>query len=226
MACVDHSGHLPAVPGRRYILSLDIGLKKDATALVVAHSERHAGGVRVVVDRIHRWRGSRLRPVDLSELEASIVELSRGYHRAPLVFDPFQAALLSQRLRAAGIATHEFTFSPSSISRLARDLYTSIRDRTVGLPDDDDLISELAAVKLVERAPGLYRIDHASGAHDDQAVACAMAVSWLLAKPQSQPGRGSARLIIQTRVDPVLGHGSFAARRAAELEVQGRNAWN
>ena len=46
-----------------------------------------------------------------------------------------------------------------------------------GLDDEGDaLADELLAVKLIERTPGVPRLDHASGMHDDRVVALGLAV--------------------------------------------------
>lgn len=172
-ACVAHDGPLEPQRGRQYVLCLDIGVKRDATALAVAHL---APDSRIVIDRVVRWSGTRLHPVDLAEVQAAIVELSAAYNGAELVFDPSQGYLLSQGVRKAGVSATEFTFSPANIDRLARALYVALRDRTVALPDDEALITELSQVKLVERGVGQYRIDHAAGQHDDMAIVVAMAV--------------------------------------------------
>ncbi|HEX8771497.1 MAG TPA: hypothetical protein VF711_12085, partial [Acidimicrobiales bacterium] len=166
-----------------------VGLKRDATALVVAHAERTDTGPRIVVDRLQRWKGTRARPVDLSEVEATAFELSRSYYRAPLVFDVHQAAHLSQSLRGRGVRTEEFVFSVANINRLARTLYTLLRDHRLAIPDDEDLCRELAAVRLVETSPGMFRVDHHRGAHDDQAIAVGMASAWLEAKGTYRPVR-------------------------------------
>lgn len=56
-------------------------------------------------------------------------------------------------LRAPGPVV-EFTFSQSSVVRLALTLYRALKDHQLGLPDDDDLIDELTNVHLVETSPG------------------------------------------------------------------------
>jgi hypothetical protein len=163
-------------PGVRYCMGLDIGTRRDATVLVVGHTEATPAGRTVVIDRVQRWRGSRLSPVSLSDVEVAIVRTCQQYHRPKLVFDPFQAAQLTERLRTAGVRTEEFTFTTGSVNSLARSLFGALRDRAIVLPDDDELLDELASVRLVETGPGLVRLDHNRSGHDDQAVAIALVV--------------------------------------------------
>lgn len=179
-ACVGHKGPLEWVRGHRYVMGLDIGLVNDATVLTVAHVERFDDASVVVVDRQWAWQGSRSAPVDLSAVEAQILEAHLAYGRPPLVFDPHQAAHLTQRLRRRGVRVEAYNFSQGSISRLAATMYQLLSQRNLDLPDDEDLIGELAAVQLIERAPGTWRIDHERGAHDDRVISLALCAQHLL----------------------------------------------
>ena len=190
-ACVTHDGALPPVAGVRYRLGLDIGLTNDRTVLSVAHVERDGTGRRVVLDHQQVWIGTRVNPVSLTEVEAAIMAISRDYHRAPLTFDPYQAAQLTERLNARGLQTEPFTFSQASVGRLALTMFGLLRSRRLALPNDEALIGELAAVKLRETSPGCYRIDHDRAAHDDRAISLALVAHQLL--EHSTPRRARVR---------------------------------
>ena len=97
--------------------------------------------------------------------------------------DPWQAAHLCQRLRARGVRVEEFSFSSASVGRLALTLYRLLRDGAIDLPDEPELLEELSRVRLVETAPGAYRIDHSSGEHDDRAISLALAALHLVDRP-------------------------------------------
>jgi hypothetical protein len=75
---------------------------------------------------------------------------------------------------------HEFTFNAMSVGRLALSLHQAIRNHRIALPHDELLIEELIAVRLRKNSLGVYRLDHDSGGHDDQAVTLALGVHWLL----------------------------------------------
>ena len=113
-ACVGHAGDVEYSSRYRYVASLDVGLVNDRTAGVVAHGEHRPGGVVVVVDRLAVWEGSRRRPVHLGVVEAWVETVCHDY-RAPLVFDPYQAAHLTQRLKSRGVRVEAFTFSQQHI---------------------------------------------------------------------------------------------------------------
>jgi hypothetical protein len=94
-----------------------------------------------------------------------------------------------QRLKQAGVRIEEFTFSASPVGRLAMTLLQLIRERELALPDDDELISELRGVRLKESSPGVFRLDHDRGQHDDRAVALSLAATALVERPPQTPGR-------------------------------------
>jgi hypothetical protein len=86
---------------------------------------------------------------------------------------------MAQRLRRGGLTVEEYAFSQQSVGRLAIALHTAIRDHRIVLPDDEELIDELANVRLRETSPGVLRMDHDSDRHDDRAISLALAVRYL-----------------------------------------------
>lgn len=187
-ACVLDGPQAPQ-RGVRYVCTLDVGLTNDACVAVVAHRERTGDAdspLRVVVDRLERWRGSRRSPVSLAAVEAWLETACREYHSAPLHFDPYQAAGLTQSLKAKGVRCEQFTFSSQSVGRVANALHLALRNRRVWLPDDEALRAELGRVRLRESAPGVVRLDHDSDSHDDQAVAIGIACAVLLERSSAQ----------------------------------------
>jgi hypothetical protein len=189
-ACVGSFTVLEPRRGARYVMALDVGTRRDATALAVTHLEPSPTGRRVVVDRVMRWTGSRLHPVSLSDVETALLAVWRNYGRPKLIYDRMQAEQLTERLRHAGVRCDEFVFSSAGVNRLARSLFGALRDRAILLPADDELVAELSAVRLVETGPGLVRLDHKSGQHDDMAVVCAMCTASFMDRPT-----GGARIL-------------------------------
>ncbi|MGD0166862.1 MAG: terminase large subunit, partial [Gaiellaceae bacterium] len=180
-ACVTLDGPRPWAKERRYAVSLDVGLKNDRTVLAVCSAEGITPSV--ALDRMVVYQGSRRKPVSLDVVEAAAFEAWQGYGQPPFVADPWQAAQLCQRLRARGVRVEEFTFSSQSVSRLALRLHGLISDHALQLPDDPDLLDELANVRLRETSPGVYRLDHDQGRHDDRAIALALGAEHLLSRP-------------------------------------------
>lgn len=142
-----------------------------------------ARGVRVVLDRMMVWSGTQRDPVSLREVEAWLLAASRTFNGAPIVADPWQAMHSLEQLRADGVRAEEFIFSQTSVSRLAGVLFQLLRNHALALPNDEDLVDELVNVRLIETAAGMLRLDHEAGAHDDRAVALALAAHQLLSRP-------------------------------------------
>jgi phage terminase large subunit-like protein len=228
-ACVAHTGPLAFVHGRRYALGVDLGLKRDATVAVVAHAERldrpdAASGVRVVLDRIQVWQGSRLRPVRLSDVEEWVAMASREYGRARVVMDPWQGVGLAQRLRRGGALVQEYPFSQQSVGRLAVTMLQLIRDQALDLPDDEELIDELANVRLRETSPGILRLDHDADRHDDRAIALALAAHSLVERGAPgvalvSTGLPRGRILTSATQRVGLGEGSAAGRMRARVRA-------
>jgi hypothetical protein len=161
----------------------------DKTVVAVGHAEtmsdERGAPSRVVIDSLRRWRGKRLRPVQISEVEAYLALTARRYNGAKILADPWQAAGMIQRLQAQGVRCEAFPFTTTSTGRIGQSLHLALRNRLLSLPNDDDLLSELGRVRLRETGIGQARLDHDSGDHDDQAVAIAIIVSELIGKTRS-----------------------------------------
>lgn len=177
--CVTLDGPLPPEKGRRYVIGLDVGLKHDRTVATVCHLRSRAEQATVVVDRQQAWQGTRTTPVRLDDIEAWLHEADVAYNRAPVILDPWQAVQLAQRLRERHVKVTEFTFSASSVGKLALTLHQLIKNHQLALPDDPELVDELANLRLVETSPGSYRIDHDPDKHDDRAISLALAAHQL-----------------------------------------------
>ena len=176
-ACVTLDGPQEYDGQHRYIIGLDLGLKNDRTVMTVAHAERQKDGTaqRVVLDRIVVLQGTRTHPVQLADVEKLAEQASRNYGHAAIRLDPWQAVGLAQRLRDAGVVVEEWAFTAQSVGRLGQTLHLLLRDHRLALPDDQELLDELMTVRLHESAPGVYRLDHDSGQHDDRAVSLGLA---------------------------------------------------
>lgn len=174
---------LPPHRGRQYVAALDIGSRRDLTALAIGHIEQREAGRTVVIDRVLSWKPAKNRHVDLADVEASTLRLCREYRVSRLRFDRMQAEQMTQNLARKGVRCDEFIFSTASTNRLARVLGTALRDRAIDLPDDPELQSQLATVRIVETGPGTVKMQNPTGTHDDLAVAVAMVAADLLSQP-------------------------------------------
>ncbi len=186
--CVTLDGPQEPRSGRSYRIGVDLGLKHDRTACAVMHGERNGPDTVAVLDRLAVWQGTRGTPVDIGAVESWIVEAANKVQGARVIGDPWQATGMYQRLRAKHVPVEEFNFSAQSVGRLATTLYVAIRDHHLAIYDDEELIDELANVRLRETSPGVMRMDHDPDKHDDRAIALALAV-------QAIVGTGSSTVV-------------------------------
>ena len=89
-------------------------------------------------------------------------EVSRPSRRASvqsrrLRFDRMQAEQLTTNLARAGFRPAEFAFSNAGANRLARLLYNALRDRALGLTDEEETRLEFLSTRLVETGPGTVK---------------------------------------------------------------------
>lgn len=215
--CIRHVGPLAPVEGVRYTVGVDLGVKSDRTVATVAHVEREDDGATVVVDRMEVWTPRPGAPVDLEVVEGWLMEAHRSFGSPRVVCDPWQALAMIQRLRARGVRVEEFTFNQASIGRLALTLWSLLRDARLDLPDDEELVAELAAVQLRETSPGVYRMDHSSSGHDDRAVSLALAAWSLLERGR----HGRRRSIVPAGTVPGRPAESFAGESAMRSFLSG-----
>ena len=176
---------LHPIPGVRYIICVDIGILNDASVMVVMHKEpldpKHPlGPQRAIVDHIERWKGSKQKPVQVSKVEDWLVEWANKYNRAPVYADPTQFRGSIQNLNLRGVRAKEWNFTSTSVGEVASALVQTFRNRQIHVPHSMTLKEELLRVRLRETAPGVTRLDHDKGAHDDQAVTIGMGCRILL----------------------------------------------
>ncbi len=185
--------------GVRYLVTADLGLVADATAIAVSHVEVTGSGSGrcLVVDHLERWQGSKAHRVQLRDVEERLVGLAGEFNAAPVRIDPDQAQGLMQALnRRGGLHAEAFAFTTGSVGQIAMALVRAFHDRTIEVPDNPELRSELLAVRLRDTGHGAPRLDHARSGHDDQAVVIGMAAHLLLS---AGPGSTAAWLASMRR---------------------------
>ena len=184
--CTRHDGPLVPRPGVAYVVSFDLSVSKDHTAVAVAHVGERDGKRTVVIDRLEAWVPPAGGQVDLADVEAWIGQAARDYGGAMIVGDPYQAVSMIGRLREAGFQVKPVVFSSGANSKRAQMLLRLVRDRQLDLPDDAALRSEFLSLRLAEGAtPGVLRLtsDGSSKGHFDRVTAVMLAAEELIARP-------------------------------------------
>jgi phage terminase large subunit-like protein len=183
LACATLEGPLPPRRNAMYSIGVDVGVTRDRTAVAICHVDLYPDPIYgpelgpVFVDQVRTWTGSRERPIELAEVRETVKELAVQYNWAQVVIDPWQGIGIAQELRAQRLIIKQHQFAVASNGRLANTLRVLLRDRKLCIPNDPDLIHELSRVRLRETSPGVMRLDHAPGQHDDRAIAIALAAT-------------------------------------------------
>jgi hypothetical protein len=138
------------------------------------------GRQKVVVDHLERWKGTRKKPVQIEDVETWLLRTSVAYNRAKVYADPNQFEGSLQRFSRLGIRAEKWNFTTTTVGLVASALVQAFRNSQIEVPDIDSLRDELLRVRLRESSPGVTRLDHDKGAHDDQAVTIGMGCHILL----------------------------------------------
>ncbi len=87
-------------PGWLYIAGVDLGVKRDNAAVVTLAVPSGGSGGRIRLARNKVWKPVPGRKVDLIDVERHLLDLDATFGLESIVFDPWQAELLAQRLEA------------------------------------------------------------------------------------------------------------------------------
>lgn len=158
--------------GAKFLAGLDLGIKRDCSALVIGGVEY--SGHRVRVAKIEAWQPSAGEQVDLTKVEQTIIDLHREYGFT-LFYDPWQAQHMAQRLQARGIACVEVPSSGPNMTKMASAVVETFSEGQIELYDDAELLADLRSLRIVEKSYG-YRIDaqRTKAGHADRAFATAL----------------------------------------------------
>jgi hypothetical protein len=185
--CASLPGALEPEIGVQYEVGVDLAVRRDRAVVAVAHAEPvpddEQGAVRVVCDHLDVFEATKGHDIDLAQVQDTVLARAKAYNRALVIFDPAQAHQMMQALRKAGLTVIEHNFTAQSNSRRALVILELTRGHRLLLPEDQALIDEFAALRLIQRGPGLFRYDHDPGKHDDVVTAIGLAAQHLLEKP-------------------------------------------
>jgi hypothetical protein len=96
--------------------------------------------------------------------------IKRGY------LDPWQAMMMLERARRAGLRTiEELTFTPANLQLLSQTLWHTFKSGNIRIPPHAALIDELVTLRIVEKRYG-WRIDHQAGGFSDHVIALGLAL--------------------------------------------------
>ena len=166
---------LPPAYGRRYVIALDAAFTGDTFGAAIGHSD----GPRIVVDRMTGWTGSKANPVQLDPTLDAVADLARAYNGAFVVIDQFAAQPILQGLQKRGLSVVQSPWTNDSKVSAATEVRRRLHSRSLEIPDDRRLITELLHLEQRPTPGGRPRIAAPSGQHDDYATALMALVAQL-----------------------------------------------
>lgn len=139
-------------PGYVFVGGLDLGAKRDHSALVVLGCHGTTGRVRLAY--CQSWKPPKHGEVDLSAVQAGVLATHRKYAIQKFGFDPHQALLMAQLLRRQGVPMVEVPFIGKHLNIMATCLIESFSTHNVELFNHPQLIKDLNRLQIEEKPYG------------------------------------------------------------------------
>lgn len=161
--------------GWMYVCGLDLGVSHDHAGLVMVGV--HVREQRMKLAYMRGWEPSVVtNEINLQEIEDTVAALAMKF-RAEVHYDPWQAKLMSQRLRKRMLRVIEMPFTGSRLSLMANTLKEVIENRKLEAWDDEEqrLRRDLGKLSLVEKPYG-YRLEAVSDEFGHADVGIALAI--------------------------------------------------
>ena len=187
-----------------YVGGLDLGLRRDKSALAVVGTHRRTG--RYQLFALKTWTPTKRAKVSIEQVGAEIVRVNKVFRFAKLLADPWQGHLLNDLLKKAGVRSELYSFTPANLDSMGRHFINLFGEGLVDLPDLPGLISQLRSTVIIERPNGQMRLQwpRNEAGHGDSATALMLAL-WagrdavgqvVFAPPYSKPAAWSTRRLL------------------------------
>lgn len=186
----------PLPPNNRgyTVTALDLGLKKDATAIatVQALPVEKGSPPRLNLLALDVFTGTVDYPVQLHQVEQTLFHHANTYHSSVILADPWNTQALIQKHPNKIV---EWPFTTARIKELTQNLYRVVVDKQLSIyknagraiqsGEEWTLQRELTNAVLKDCSYG-QRVDHRSGGYSDRLMATGMCVHYLLSE-MAQP---------------------------------------
>jgi phage terminase large subunit-like protein len=182
-----HVGHSVAIPKTipgdtargAMAAMIDLGfIEPRASNLETEYRVTEPTG-RYAVPHVAMWRPAG-GTVSISAIEDEIRKLHAIYNFAAVGADPWQAALLIERLRAVGVPIDPVDFVSTNLKSMASVVLESFRERTIELADHPQLRADLQSLRVEEKSYGIRLVAPRDG-HGHGDAGTAMSIGLLVA---------------------------------------------
>jgi phage terminase large subunit-like protein len=178
-----HVGHLErtAEPSREPLLPfqetmIDLGLREPQ---ITERTEWIPGTGKLKLVRVAVWNPTPGGKVNLSDIETTLLGLHSVYGFSSVACDPWQAALLIERLQRAGVPATATEFTSPNLRSMAQATLDAFQERTLSIWPDDVLLRDLRSLRVKETGNSFRLISNrgdGATAHSDLATAAVLAI--------------------------------------------------
>ena len=158
------------VPGADTWVGVDVGLKRDTTAVVIG--QRRPDGVLHTTARI--WKPAKDQAIDVSAVMAHLRELGSTYNLIEVAFDPRHFELPATMLADEGLPMVEIPQSPERMIPACGDLYQAIMRGEVSHDGAADYERQILNAMPTHAEAGWRLTKSKSRGHIDAAIALAL----------------------------------------------------
>ena len=158
-----------------FIGGLDLGIKQDHSAFVVIAGNRESLQLRLA--HAKSWAPDSITgKVDLMAVEQEILSIHKRLKLTRVGYDPYQAALMAQRLQLQKVKMHEVPFTGNNLNQMASTLLDVFRSRRIELFNEPKLIADLSRLTIEEKSYG-HRLSATRDANGHADLATALAIA-------------------------------------------------
>lgn len=202
-------------------VGLDLAVKGDDAAMVAVMAD---GPNRARVAWHRTWHTSKRRELDLTVVADALRAQARAYHIISIFYDPSQAQLLAQLLRAEGLPMREVPQTLGELGPRGTALWEAIRDKRLTVYKSEDLRRAALNAVAKEVPQGLHLMKMKSGRKVDTLVALSFALPAALGAGNAAPPGMMAAAIGNTLAVNRYGilRGAGDPRRASLYGEMGR----
>lgn len=146
-----------------------------------------AGTGKLRLACVRHWKPTPGKRMKLSVVEAAVLEAHQRLGLAAVAFDPWEAALLSERLENAGINMVQTNFSGSNLVAMASAMLEEFADKNIALFPHDQLEADLRKMAIVEKSYGMRLAAKRSNSEGHADLGTALALAVLASREFTEP---------------------------------------
>lgn len=166
-----------------YIICHDPGLSRDAYAIGLGHILPDG---RVRIDMVKVWEPTHEKPVNMLEVEETIIDWCKRYRVTDIIGDKTRAQSTIMRLRGEGLPSRSMVAGAMTDIKIFQPLLELINMRGISLCSNEKMLNELKFLERITLA-NRYRVQASPGSTDDLADVVAM-IAYVLKIEQTQGG--------------------------------------